>query len=83
MAFFRSIGAEGPGRGCETATQSDTTDLAKPYRKLRVLVAGNVKMRFADGTEATWDCAAREIIEMIIVRVYTTGTTATGLHGIF
>lgn len=78
-----SVGHDGPGKGSETAIQSDTEDLPVPYRSLYATTAGDVKFVGWDGIEDTWSVPANYIIPLVIKRVFSTGTTAGGLKGIF
>lgn len=74
--------ANHPGRSSVPVTKSDSTTYDPPLLSLRVDGAGDVKFDDASGNTDTWTCAAGEIIPVLMTKVYATGTTATGLHGI-
>ena len=72
--------------GCRSglaAAQSDTADLPYFAKAIRVAVAGNVKfipVGNADADTLTVALAAGEVFDMFqIRRIFTTGTTATGI----
>lgn len=66
-------------------TPNDNADLAVTVRAIRVTGAGNVAfVAFGDSEAVTWEgCVAGEIIPMYVKRVMSTGTTATGLIGLY
>jgi len=71
-----------PIQGGFPVTPSDTADLAQMARGLFVGVAGNVKITYADGTTDTLtNLVAGVWHPMYVKRVYSTGTTATDIHG--
>jgi hypothetical protein len=70
--------------GCAALTQSDTVaDPLGPFRAIWVNVAGNLKVTFQDGTTGTFTVASASRFEGRISRVWSTGTTATGLTGLY
>jgi hypothetical protein len=62
-------------------TASDSTDLANVTRALIVGVAGNVKITDPEGVTDTYALPAGTI-PCRATRIWSTGTTATGLVGI-
>jgi hypothetical protein len=65
----------------ETVTASDSADLSPaPCRAILVDVAGDVKVSYASGKSDTLTLAAGIWHPMQVSRVWSTGTTATGLH---
>ncbi|MFA6064060.1 MAG: hypothetical protein WC736_15835 [Gallionella sp.] len=64
-----------------TLAQSDTTNLAQMVRWIRVSGAGNVKITGYDGVAATLAFLAGETRFVAATRIWTTGTTATGIEG--
>lgn len=82
LQIGQSTDATAPGRGSQTAVQSDTDDLSEPYASLYCTGAGDVKFRGLDGADDTWTVPANFIIPVAMLRVWSTGTTATGLKGI-
>lgn len=62
-------------------TASDSADLAYNTRALVVGVAGNVKLTDPDGNTDTFALPSG-VIPIRAQRIWSTGTTATGLVGI-
>ena len=75
-------GFNSPGIHSFAITGDDNNDLSHVSR-VRVDVAGTVKFTTLGGDTDTWTCVAGEIIPLLITRVFATGTSATGLHGIY
>jgi hypothetical protein len=71
-----------PGEGSVAITPADDTDLTAPIRSLYVEAAGTVKFTGLDGNADTWDVSDNFLIPVAMLRVWATGTTATGLHGV-
>ncbi len=66
-----------------TSLLSDTVDLSRPMR-VQARGAGDVKFTPAGGAAAlTLTLAANEFIECQVIRVWSTGTTATILVGYY
>lgn len=71
-----------PG-GAETFTNSDTVNLPSPS-VIYVGAAGNVKVTTAQGDEVTFvGLQAGAVIPVQVIRVWSTGTTATSLLRIY
>lgn len=74
------------GRGAEDAaavTPNDSTDLTFTSRAIYVGGGGDLKVNLSDGTTVTFASIAAGIIHPIRVkRVFSTGTTATGILAI-
>jgi len=66
-------------RGSATITASDSTTI-EATRGLSVDVAGNVKVTYIDGLVDTLYLAAGMIHPMQVKVIWSTSTTATGLH---
>ncbi len=62
------------------AVKSDTEDLPKSGFIFVLGSAGNVKFTTMKGTTHTLNFEAREIIPLVVRKIYTTGTTATDVH---
>ncbi|MBB5663245.1 hypothetical protein GGE68_001421 [Rhizobium leguminosarum] len=62
-------------------TASDSADLANNTRALIVGVAGNVKLTDPEGNTDTFALPAG-VIPIRAQRIWSTGTTATGLVGV-
>jgi hypothetical protein len=70
--------------GAVSATLSDTTNLRNPSVVFVGGVAGNVKVTTANGDEIVFgNVQAGAILPVQVVRVWSTGTTATGLVTIY
>ena len=67
-----------PGVGGAAVTPNDSTDLPLAARFLIIGVAGNVKITTIDGSVLTL-AAPAGIFPVTAVRVWATGTTATGI----
>ena len=81
--FRAERGPESPGEGSVPITPSDSTDITGgTIYSLYVTVAGDVKFTGVDGTTDTWTVPANYLIPIAMDRVWSTGTTATGLHGV-
>jgi hypothetical protein len=64
------------------ALMSDTVDLESPVRGLMVEVSGDVKVKGWDDSVCTWPALAAGVMHPICAkRIYSTGTTATGIVG--
>lgn len=79
-----------PSDFCIAITKSDTDFLAdgndnpRPIRAIMVNVAGNVKVTFAgqpDDSAVTLTLLAGVVYPFAIKKVWSTDTTATGIHG--
>jgi hypothetical protein len=57
------------------------TDLTTPVRGLYVAGGGDIKLTSADGTTVTITVPSYTNISCVITRVWSTGTTATGITG--
>lgn len=68
-------------RGSFAITPHDTNELAYITKYLLVDVAGVVKITFEDGTTDTIQLAAGVWHKIAAKIVWSTGTTATGIHG--
>lgn len=66
-------------------TTSDVTDYARAFRGVYVGNGGDVKIRDAGGNDLTFkNVPAGYILPIVVVRVWTTGTTSTtGLIGLY
>lgn len=60
-------------------TPSDTVGLTPPAWALAIGVAGNVKVDTPAQTGVTIAVPAAFVLPLIVLKVYATGTTATGI----
>lgn len=82
MAVF---GGSDPGRDLVPITPSDSADLPKAARALRCSpggAAGTVRFVGPGGTTRNTSIALGELLPVQVVRVHSTGTTATGLEAV-
>lgn len=78
FADFQS-GLESPAIRAFEITPSDTTDLAEVSRALNVNTSGTVRLTTIGGTTATVQIAAGVAFPIRTTRIWSTGTTATGI----
>lgn len=64
-------------------TPNDGADLSRVIHALNVGVTGDVKVTFVDGTEGVMTLASGALHRMLVKRVWSTGTTATGIKGFY
>lgn len=72
-----------PAGGVVVITPSDTTDLANATRAIRVKAAGDVKVRTVLGQDVVCAFESGETRPIKAVRVFSTGTTATTIEGMY
>ena len=78
-----SLSITRPADGAIAITPSDNNNLSRSVRALYVGVSGDVKITFIDDTEVTFVALAAGVIHpMRAKKVFSTGTTATGIVGI-
>ena len=62
---------------------SDVNDLIAPTRGIWVGVTGNLRVRMVDGSDETFENVVAGMIHPVaIIRVFATGTSATGIRGL-
>ena len=77
-------GLESPAERAFAITGNDSTDLTVYPRAIYVGGAGNVKVTTLGGDTVTLNGAvAGSILPVRVVRVFSTGTTATNLIGLY
>lgn len=64
----------------DSTIKSDTFNLTKPARAIRVAVAGNVTLITTAGSTVTCAFLAGETRAICATRILSTGTTATGIE---
>lgn len=92
---LNNSGNTAPCQNAEVAVQSDTVNLATLasggtssksycYRALYVSGAGDVKVVTVGGSTITFSAVpAGTVLPVAVIRVFSTGTTATGLVGMW
>ncbi|MGE4043323.1 MAG: hypothetical protein AB7F35_00615 [Acetobacteraceae bacterium] len=79
-----ATGLDSPAVGGEAVTPSDSVDLTKESRCLRVGGAGNLAVVMSDGSNLTiTGCLAGEWLPICVTRVKATGTTATNITSFY
>lgn len=73
-----------PAEKAFSVTPSDTADLTQVTRGLYVGVSGNVKVDMVSGDTLTFVAMAAGVVHPLQVKkVYSTGTDATDIIGVF
>ena len=72
-----AVGLEGPATRHYPITPSDTVDLPRRPRALRVQVGGELSVVDEAGTVVSYTVLAGEVLPFRAVKVRATGTTAT------
>lgn len=73
-----------PPSGGFDVTTSDATELPRVTRAIMVTTRGNVRVQFLDGTILTLTELEPSIqYPARLKRIYATGTTATGIKGLY
>lgn len=69
-----------PAYGAVAVTPDDSNDLSIPARGLYIGGAGAIALTMASGDEVTFSgCLAGTILDIQVIRVKATGTTATNI----
>jgi len=77
-------GLSEPARSAFSVTPNDSVDVSYVTRGLYVGATGDIKVTMADGDTVTLNSIAAGIVHPLRVsRVWSTGTTATGIVGIY
>jgi len=80
------ITTEGPMLGGAPITPSDSADLPRVTRGIIITVAGTLKVDLVDGSTISFlsgSLAIGVIHPLAVRRVYSTGTGATGIFGVY
>lgn len=73
-----------PAVGAQAVTKSDTTILNKGCRALYIGVSGDVAVETTvDGTAVTFKASPVGVLPVAVVRVLSTGTTATDIVALY
>jgi hypothetical protein len=67
-------------RSCKLVTPSDTEDLQYEGFIIVLGVAGDVKVQTSSGDIVTLPLETKEIIPLVIKKVFSTGTDATNIY---
>lgn len=83
--FFEkhSTGLDSPGEEHFDITPSDTVDMEIRPRSIYIGVGGSLTLRSKKGVDVTYQPGDDSYILFKAVRVMATGTTATGLIGVY
>lgn len=80
--FDRTLHVGAPGRNYLAVVPNDANDLSHIATSLYIEGAGAVRFRSVSGDDCTVNVPASGWIFCGVVRVYATGTDATGIHAI-
>lgn len=70
-------------KGAVAITPSDSVDLADPVSGIYCGGTGNITVDMVDGTNVTFTAVqVGSVLKIAATRVYSTGTSATGLVGL-
>lgn len=72
-------GLQSPATHVANITPDDATDLAVASRALNVAQGGAVQVTTVGGTTATITVAAGVVMPVRVIKIWQTGTTATGI----
>jgi hypothetical protein len=72
-----------PADGAKTIVPSDTATLGYETKGIYVGGAGDVKGKSLDGNDVTFTAPVGVVIPIVTEVVYSTGTTATKLIGLY
>lgn len=78
-----SSALDSPARNAATITPHDTNDLANVTRGLYIGVAGALKVDMAGSGTITIAAAVAGYHPLCVSRVYSTGTDADDIHGLY
>lgn len=82
-SFIPSVIATASAFGVLSVTPSDSVDLTYAVRAIRVTVGGTVKITCGDGTTVTCAFTDGETRAITATRIWATGTTSTGIEGMY
>ena len=81
---FVNTAISGPAIGGFAITPNDSTEFDQPTRFFRVGGAGTVAVVTTDGSELTFTVTSvPEVIDVRAKKIKATGTTATGIIGLY
>ena len=78
-----SLSLNAPLQGAFAITPDDATLLPQHTRQLRITTGGDLRVEFISGVVATIPVWSQDVIDLRVVRVFATGTTATGIYGFY
>lgn len=78
-----SEGLSTPLTGLEDVTPSDTADLLNVSRAINVATGGSLRVTTLNGETGTITVIAGTPFPIRVTRVWATGTTASGIVGLF
>lgn len=82
---FKNFGSglESPATHLDPVTPSDSTDLAHTVRGINVATSGFVRVTTKSGDTGTVFVLEGSVFPLRATRIWATGTTATGIVGLF
>ncbi len=80
---LESVSQITPAKHAFRIAPNDGVDLIAPTRGIYVGVLGNLHVRMVDGSDETFENIAAGVIHPLsVIRVFATGTDATGIRGV-
>lgn len=73
---------DSPAQHIEVVTPNDSSDLVRTTRAINASGSGTIRLRTLDGSEGDLYVVAGTVMPIRAIRVYATGTTATGIRGL-
>lgn len=84
MSVTHNVSGIGPIVDFTTITPDDDNDLGRPCRGILVGVSGAVKVTLVGGTTGVIPALAAGVVHPFsVLRVFSTGTTATDIIGVW
>lgn len=80
---FDGIEASKPASYHFSITPSDSQDLAIIPRAVIIMTGGDIVIRDKEGTDITYTVSDGTLLPLRAVRILSTGTTATGIVGLY
>lgn len=79
---YRNANATVSAHGAVAVTPNDSTELPVP-RSLYVGVSGDIKVTMVDGQDVVFENVPVGIFPIQALKVWSTGTTATGIRALY
>jgi len=83
MGTLEHTGMDAPASRAVEITPSDSSDVTQELRALSISVAGALKVTTAGGDTVTFANVPAGIFPVRCKRIWSTGTAATGIVGIY
>lgn len=80
---YLAEGLSSPYDNAAAITPNDSTDLGTVTRSIYVGQQGTLKVTMLGGGDVTFNCGPHEFLEIRVVRVWSTGTSANDIVGLW